>query len=143
MFDVDAAVRAAAFEDQVSAVRVLLQKALVCGMKVQAWPGAPDVPAWLTEAALRRSQASQQCTAEINKRLVAQRIYRWALKDLPDKIDGRSGSANRWSLSRDDLISCWLTRSLWGVDLGDSITRTGSQPAGGRPTDRAHFGSTR
>jgi hypothetical protein len=88
MFDIGAAVRAAAFEDQVSAVRVLLQKALVCGMKAQAWPSAPDVPAWLTEAALRRSQASQQCTAEINKRLVAQRIYRWALKDLPDEIDG-------------------------------------------------------
>jgi hypothetical protein len=88
VFDVDAAGRAAAFEDQLSAVRVLLQKALVCSMKFQAWPDAPDVPDWLTEAALLRSQASRQCSAEINKRLVAQRIYRWALKDLPDEVDG-------------------------------------------------------
>jgi hypothetical protein len=93
----------------------------MCQRIIHCDGGPPQrVPVWLTEAALRRSQASQQCTAEINKRLVAQRIYRWTLRDLPDEIDGIVARpiAGVSPVTIDQLLAYGLP-PLSGVDRGD------------------------
>ncbi len=67
----------------------LLQKALEHLLKVEAWPASREVPTWRSEAISFRQQAADAFTPSMRQRLDMDRLYRRALRALPETIDGQ------------------------------------------------------
>jgi Domain of unknown function DUF29 len=75
--------------EQLHAVESLLMQALAHMLKAEAWPGSREVPHWQAEARRFRIEASGRFAPSMRQRLDLTKIYRRALRILPDAIDGQ------------------------------------------------------
>ena len=75
--------------EQLHAVESLLLQALVHMLKAEAWPAAPAVPHWRAEARLFRAQATNRFAPSMRQRVDLARIYRQALRAMPETMDGQ------------------------------------------------------
>jgi hypothetical protein len=76
--------------EQLHAVESLLLQAMLHALKAQAWPESPEVAHWQAEARLFRAQASNRFVPSMRQRIDIVRLYRQALRALPDTIDGQA-----------------------------------------------------
>jgi len=76
--------------EQLHAVTSLLLQALVHMLKAEAWPLSPEVPHWEAEARLFRAQATDRYVPSMRQRINLARIYRLALRAMPETIDGQA-----------------------------------------------------
>jgi hypothetical protein len=74
--------------EQRFAVESNLVQALIHMLKAAAWPLSPAVLHWEAEARVFRSNAESRFTPSMRQRLDLARIYRRALRGLPETIDG-------------------------------------------------------
>ena len=74
--------------EQLHAVESLLMQALAHMAKAQAWPSSGDVPHWQAEARRFRIDAATRFVPSMRQRLDLEKIYRRALRIIPDTIDG-------------------------------------------------------
>ena len=75
--------------EQLHAVTSLLVQALVHDMKAEAWPLRRDVPHWKSEALRFRGDAADRYVPSMRQRIDLARLYRRALRILPETIDGQ------------------------------------------------------
>jgi hypothetical protein len=76
--------------EQLHAVTSNLMQALIHMLKAQAWPTSPHVPHWQAEARVFRANAADRFAPSMRQRLDLARIYRRALRGLPETIDGQA-----------------------------------------------------
>jgi hypothetical protein len=76
--------------EQLHAVESLLLQAMLHALKAQAWPESPEVAHWQAEGRLFRAQASNRFVPSMRQRIDIVRLYRQALRALPDTIDGQA-----------------------------------------------------
>jgi hypothetical protein len=69
------------------AVTSLLVQALAHRRKAEAWPLCRDVPHWLADARRFRGDATDRYTPSMRQRIDLARIYRRALRPLPDTLN--------------------------------------------------------
>ncbi len=67
----------------------LLRQALLHMLKAEAWPLSPAVAGWRGEAVRFRHDAADAYAPSMRQRLDMAKIYRRALQELPDTIDGQ------------------------------------------------------
>jgi hypothetical protein len=70
------------------AVGSLLMHAVAHRLKAMGWPEARDVPNWQADARRFAIDAADRFTPSMRQRLDAARLYRRALRTLPDHMDG-------------------------------------------------------
>ena len=70
------------------ACRSLLIQALAHDLKAAAWPNTQYVGRWRHDAETFRMEAREVFTPSMRQRLDLDAIYRRALRELPDTIDG-------------------------------------------------------
>ncbi len=70
-------------------VESLLRQALVHMLKAEAWPLSREVPHWQAESRMFRGEAADRFAPSMRQRIDLTRIYRRALRGLPDTIDGQ------------------------------------------------------
>lgn len=75
--------------EQLHAVASNLMQALIHILKAEAWPLSRDVPHWQAESRVFRANAADRFTASMRQRIDLARIYRRALRGLPETIDGQ------------------------------------------------------
>src|SRR3954462_14570142 len=75
--------------DQLHAVESLLVQALARDLKAEAWPLSREVSGWRAEARRFRGDAAARFTPAMRQRLDLGKIYRRALRAMPDQIDGQ------------------------------------------------------
>ena len=75
--------------DQLHAVESFLVQALVHDLKAEAWPLSLEVPGWRGEARRFRGDAAARFTPAMRQKIDLEKIYRRALRAMPDKIDGQ------------------------------------------------------
>jgi hypothetical protein len=66
----------------------LLVQALVHMLKAEAWPLARDCGHWHAEARRFRGDAAARFVPSMRQRIDVERLYRRALRAVPDTIDG-------------------------------------------------------
>ena len=71
------------------AVESLLMQALAHMAKAEAWPASRDVPHWRAEARRFRIDAAARFAPSMRGRLDLEKIYRRALRIIPETIDGQ------------------------------------------------------
>ena len=71
-------------------VEGLLAQALAHMLKAAAWPLSPEVPGWQAEARRFRSEAADRFAPSMRQRFDLAKLYRRAVRYLPDTIDGRA-----------------------------------------------------
>ena len=76
--------------EQLHAVESFLTQALTHMLKAQALPYSREVPHWEAEARGFRGDAADRFTPSMRQRIQLDRIYRRALRRLPDTIDGQA-----------------------------------------------------
>jgi hypothetical protein len=76
--------------EQLHAVQSLLMQALVHMLKADAWPLARDAPSWRADAVGFRAQAANRYVPSMRQRIALERIYRQALRALPETVDGQA-----------------------------------------------------
>ncbi len=69
--------------------RHALVQALTHELKAEAWPLSREVPHWRAEARRFRGDAADRFTPSMRQRLDLARIYRRALRALPETSDGQ------------------------------------------------------
>jgi len=74
--------------EQLRAVESLLFQALVHMLKAQGWPLARDMENWRADARGFRAQAANRFAPSMRRRLDLARIYRQALRAVPQTMDG-------------------------------------------------------
>lgn len=74
--------------EQLHAVDSLLFQALLHMLKAQGWPQSRDAENWRADARGFRSQAANRFAPSMRQRLDLARIYRQALRALPQTMDG-------------------------------------------------------
>jgi uncharacterized protein DUF29 len=75
--------------EQRFAVESNLVQALIHMLKAVAWPLSREVPHWEAEARVFRSNAERRFSPSMRQRLDLGRLYRQALRGLPETIDGQ------------------------------------------------------
>ncbi|MGH7152550.1 MAG: DUF29 domain-containing protein [Acetobacteraceae bacterium] len=75
--------------EQLHAVHSFLVRALEHDLKAEAWPNCRDVPNWRAEARRFRGDAAARFTEAMRQRIDLAKLYRRALRALPDTIDGQ------------------------------------------------------
>jgi hypothetical protein len=75
--------------EQLHAVTSLLVQALVHMLKAQAWPLSRDAPHWESEARRFRGDAADRFAPSMRQRIDLERLYRRALRIMPETIDGQ------------------------------------------------------
>ena len=75
--------------EQRFAVESNLVQALIHILKAAAWPQSRDVPHWEAESRVFRSNAESRFTPSMRQRIDLARLWRRALRGLPDSIDGQ------------------------------------------------------
>ena len=76
--------------EQLHAIQSLLMQALVHMLKADAWPLARDAPSWRADAVGFRAQAANRFVPSMRQRINLDRIYRQALRALPETVDGQA-----------------------------------------------------
>ena len=66
-----------------------LRQALAPMLKIQAWPNYPAVEGWEVEAARHRLDAADAFEPSMRQRIDLAKLYRQAIKLLPETIDGQ------------------------------------------------------
>jgi hypothetical protein len=88
--------------EQVRAVSSLLMQAIAHRLKAIGWPDARDVANWQADARRFAIDAADRFTPSMQQRVDLDRIYRRALRTLPDQMDGKPPLAlpaeRPWSL---------------------------------------------
>jgi hypothetical protein len=74
--------------EQLHAVESLLRQALVHMLKAQAWPDCRDAPNWRADAIGFRTDAANRYAPSMRQRIDVARIWRQALRQMPQTIDG-------------------------------------------------------
>ena len=74
--------------EQLHAVESLLRQALVHMLKADAWPNSREVPHWRAEAKGFLGDAIGRFVPSMRQRIDLEKIYRRALRAIPDTIDG-------------------------------------------------------
>ena len=67
-----------------------LIQALIHMLKAEAWPLSREVPHWQAEARVFRANATDRFAPSMRQRIDLARIYRRAVRGLPETIDGQS-----------------------------------------------------
>jgi hypothetical protein len=75
--------------DQLHAVESFLVQALVHDLEAEAWPLSREVSRWRAEARRFRGDATARFTPAMRQRIDLAKVYRRALRALPDQIDGQ------------------------------------------------------
>ena len=75
--------------DQLHAVESYLMQALAHDFKAAAWPLSGEVSHWRAEAERFRIEAATRFTPAMRQRIDLAKIYRRALRIMPDTIDGQ------------------------------------------------------
>ncbi len=75
--------------EQLHAVRSLLVQALVHLLKVEGWPNSRDAPDWRAEAVRFRGDAADRHAPSMRQRIDLARLYRRAVRALPETMDGQ------------------------------------------------------
>jgi hypothetical protein len=75
--------------EQLPAVTSLLVQALTHMLKAEAWPLSREVPHWQAEARRFRGDAADRFAPSMRQRIDLARLYRRALRAVPDTIDGQ------------------------------------------------------
>jgi hypothetical protein len=75
--------------EQLHAVESLLVQALVHMLKAEGWPNSLDAPNWRAEAVPFRGDAADRYIPSMRQRIDLARLYRRALRALPETVDGR------------------------------------------------------
>lgn len=75
--------------EQLHSVQSLLVQALVHMLKAQAWPSSRDAPSWSADAIRFRADAARRFVPSMRQRIDVGRLYRQALRALPEAIDGQ------------------------------------------------------
>jgi hypothetical protein len=93
--------------EQLHAVESLLMQALVHMLKADAWPVCRNAPTWRADAIVFRVNAARRYVASMRQRIDLDRIYRQALRALPETIDGQAPLPvpQCCPLTLDDLLS--------------------------------------
>ncbi len=73
--------------EQLHAVESFLVQALLHDLKAAAWPLSRDVPHWRGEARRFRGDAASRCAPSMRQRIDLAKIYRRALRAMPDTVD--------------------------------------------------------
>jgi Domain of unknown function DUF29 len=73
---------------QLHAVMSHLRLALLHDLKAEAWPLSRDVPHWRAEARGHCGDARQHFTPSMTQRLDVEKLYRQALRRMPETVDG-------------------------------------------------------
>jgi hypothetical protein len=73
---------------QLHAVISHLRLALLHDLKAEAWPLVRDAPHWRAEAVGHRQEAASRYTPSMRQRIDLTRIYRQALRAMPETVDG-------------------------------------------------------
>jgi Domain of unknown function DUF29 len=76
--------------EQLHAVTSLLVQALVHMLKAQAWPSSREAPHWESEARRFRGDAADRFAPSMRQRIDLERLYRRALRIMPETIDGQA-----------------------------------------------------
>jgi hypothetical protein len=75
--------------EQLHAVTSLLVQALTHMLKAEAWPLSREVPHWQAEARRFRGDAADRFAPSMRQRIDLARLYRRALRAVPETIDGQ------------------------------------------------------
>lgn len=75
--------------EQLHAVTSLLRQALIHMLKAEAWPLSRDAPSWRADAVDFRTQAADRYVPSMRQKLNLARIYRQALRAVPETMDGQ------------------------------------------------------
>ena len=75
-------------KSEVRGVRSHIKQALLHDLKAEAWPRSRDVPHWRAEARSHRDEARDDYTATMADRIDMAKLYRQALRAMPDLEDG-------------------------------------------------------
>jgi hypothetical protein len=75
--------------DQLHAVESFLVQALVHDLEAERWPLSGEVSRWRAEARRFRGDATARFTPAMRQRIDLAKVYRRALRALPDQIDGQ------------------------------------------------------
>lgn len=76
--------------EQLHAVESLLVQALLHDLKAEAWPLSRDAPHWRGEARRFRADAARRFVTSMRRKIDLARLYRDAVRAMPDTIDGQS-----------------------------------------------------
>jgi hypothetical protein len=71
------------------AVESLLGQALRHMLKAEAWPLSRDAPSWRSDAIDFRQQATRRFAPSMRPRIDLDRLYRQALRALPETMEGQ------------------------------------------------------
>ncbi len=74
--------------DQLHSVEGLLAQALSHLLKCEAWPQSGEVPIWRAESRRFRDEAADRFAPSMRQRIDVAKLYRRALRYLPETIDG-------------------------------------------------------
>jgi hypothetical protein len=74
--------------EQCFAVESLLVQAIVHLLKAHAWPDCRDAPNWRADSMRFRGDAAARFVPSMRQRLDLERIWRRAVRAMPDTIDG-------------------------------------------------------
>jgi hypothetical protein len=74
---------------ELHAVESFLYQALVHFLKAQAWPDCRDLPAWLSDSANFRVQATNRFVPSMRQRIDLAKIYRQARRVQPSTVYGQ------------------------------------------------------
>jgi hypothetical protein len=75
--------------EQLHAVESLLVQALVHMLKAEGWPNSRDAPNWRAETVRFRGDAADRYVPSMRQRIDLARLYRRALRALPETMDGQ------------------------------------------------------
>jgi hypothetical protein len=75
--------------EQLHAVTSLLVQALLHMLKAEAWPLSGEVPHWQGEARRFRDDAADRFAPSMRQRIDVAKLYRRALRAMPETIDGQ------------------------------------------------------
>ena len=75
--------------EQLHAVQSLLRQALIHMLKAGAWPLCRDAPNWRADAVRFRADAADRYAPSMRQKIELARIYRQALRALPETVDGQ------------------------------------------------------
>jgi uncharacterized protein DUF29 len=75
--------------EQLHAVESLLTQAFIHMLKAEAWPLSSAAPGWRAEAIRFRGDAADRFAPSMRQRIDLARLYRRALRAMPETIDGQ------------------------------------------------------
>jgi len=93
--------------EQLHAVELFLVQALAHMLKAEAWPTSHEVPGWRAEARRFRDDAASRFVPSMRQRIDMAKLYRRALRALPETIDGQASLPvpENCSVTLDQLLS--------------------------------------